>query len=1309
MYKKLILLLWAALLLPATMKAQTACIDSLPWTADFSYMNNSTAGHLSEGWVRVMSSTQSNGVVFPRMSGYSITFSTPDSNENLLASPCFDPIYGYLHITFRACWMSPRIADSLQYIEVGVMTDTLSPSQFYPLHRVMLGNSLQDYDLYLAPPTSFTRVGFRFCGGVYHQATLRNLIVSSALCLPPAGTLTADSVGSSVVRLRWAPSYLGSTDSYVVSYKRTSDAAWLHMEAISDTICTIERLIPMSDYQFKVGTLCGNDTVYQIHTLNLTTPCGSYATPFYEDFSTNVNSCWHKSSTLTRGNSRGDYYMSFGGATSTTTPVLMTPYIDAPVDQWRVTIAYRGTSPSFGLMTLGVIDGNDSVLAHSDTIGGNEGYYSPDATLFREYIFPNVPQSGCRLAIFGKALKVYSIEILASSCPPVDAIMLDAVTDHSADISLTGAGDNFRVCYSAGDFADTIVIPDYAFTIDSLQPMTRYRLQVYPICDDSNEACYSPVLSFRTLRGEVTLPYIETFEGCETDSIPDAWTRLISHIASGQAYPAIVEDNTAHGGSRYLKFNSVGTETGLIVTPRLPSAPQGYLVSFWIRGTSDFVVGTIDTTLNPNSFVAAQTYSHNIAFENNWYRYELRVGNSNTRHIAFMHSTYSGIYGLDDIEIHAYGQCAVPQLTDLSATDHSLSLSWNPTGASSYQVCYALINSMADADTLTVSTATANIGSLVPNTLYHLWIRSVCGAGDTSAWNWLGTYRTDCLPMTIPYTEDFETANEDRHPNCWYALGDSIWNYYLMRRVRIDTGGMYGSKALLLLSGDYYEKAYAVTDRVPLAPDSIGVTFRLKGSDVWYTHFSAGVMTDPTNFSTFVPLLDTVMHHGSWSEYSFNTFGHSFTAPLYVAFCVIGQGSVLVDDVRIDSVPDAIPVCHAARGLRINAVGSTTVNLSWITTGTSYEVAVLDADSNLLWNVQHIDSNHVTLTGLQPLTSYRFALRTLCSGDSTAWTPTVSTTTNCPDNYPLPWGEDFNNVTHLPDCWNIQSEWPLNASYDNHTFSNYFWYNEAYLMTPVLAAADTVKISFRMKMTHPAHMQVGLVFPNSNLSSFVAHLDTSTSQQSSSADLWSNVQVLCTPGGNDFRLAFHFFENGRFEIDDILVSVYHTVPPQDPTPECHVPTELTVTDVDSTSATVSWTPGGNESRWELLLETSGNTTPRQTTDNPFILMGLSPSTSYILRVRALCSDTLSSDYSQPVFFTAGDAVGIQGFGSDGAQVYVRNGNIVVAGAQGQRIGIYDMMGRCVSLSTNPQTAVPASGVYMVKIEGVPVKKVVVVK
>ena len=84
---------------------------------------------------------------------------------------------------------------------------------------------------------------------------------------------------------------------------------------------------------------------------------------------------------------------------------------------------------------------------------------------------------------------------------------------------------------------------------------------------------------------------------------------------------------------------------------------------------------------------------------------------------------------------------------------------------------------------------------------------------------------------------------------------------------------------------------------------------------------------------------------------------------------------------------------------------------------------------------------------------------------------------------------------------------------------------------------------------------------------------------------------------------------------------------------CFVPTGVTVSNITFDGATIAWTPGENETTWEINVTGPSYDQTFTTTTNPYAVSGLASNELFTVRVRAICSATQQSDWSQPAQFT----------------------------------------------------------------------------
>ena len=95
-----------------------------------------------------------------------------------------------------------------------------------------------------------------------------------------------------------------------------------------------------------------------------------------------------------------------------------------------------------------------------------------------------------------------------------------------------------------------------------------------------------------------------------------------------------------------------------------------------------------------------------------------------------------------------------------------------------------------------------------------------------------------------------------------------------------------------------------------------------------------------------------------------------------------------------------------------------------------------------------------------------------------------------------------------------------------------------------------------------------------------------------------------------------------------------------PAPSCPDPTDLAVSSITASSASLAWTPGGTETAWEYVVQAAGTGEPTgdgtATTANPISLSGLTSGTDYEIYLRAVCDPLNSSSWVSTTFTTQCD-------------------------------------------------------------------------
>ncbi len=204
---------------------------------------------------------------------------------------------------------------------------------------------------------------------------------------------------------------------------------------------------------------------------------------------------------------------------------------------------------------------------------------------------------------------------------------------------------------------------------------------------------------------------------------------------------------------------------------------------------------------------------------------------------------------------------AYPQVSPLDGNRRALNatpvLSWlthegqTPSG---YEVIWDTVNSLdsaiASGNSAIVSDTFYTFMSLDTNRTYYVWVRAICGEGDTSRWTAVEEFNTNnCLVAELPFCEYFEDLETYATPNCWY-------NYPTNSAVvRSSSSNAYAGSRYLHFSGSLNN---VITLPQPNAEiKDVTLSFALRPESNTYSScgtFSVGYMTDIADTTTFVAM-----------------------------------------------------------------------------------------------------------------------------------------------------------------------------------------------------------------------------------------------------------------------------------------------------------------------------------------------------------------------------------------------------------------------------------------------------------------------
>lgn len=594
---------------------------------------------------------------------------------------------------------------------------------------------------------------------------------------------------------------------------------------------------------------------------------------------------------------------------------------------------------------------------------------------------------------------------------------------------------------------------------------------------------------------------------------------------------------------------------------------------------------------------------------------------------------------------------AAPVVTEI--TNNSAKVTWTAaTGVLGYDYIVipasgSLDESKAQRTALTEISATA----LSANTDYVAYVRAVCSDG-AGAWA-RATFHTDCAEQSVPYTETFEGAMPAGNyvmPYCWnrIAYGDNP-------HVGVDDGGWSTSahkgNGYLNFYGSNNEQI-AILPTLAVNANQLQVSFYYRNGSKDYTNygttykypkFVVGVMSDPADAKTFVTV-DTLPQETSYTLakiYLNNVPAtHNYIAIKFVG-TTYSSSNGYVDDISVDYLPTCLP----AKDIHVEATTQTSATIAWKAgkDETQWSVKYVQSGETDTVTTQVNGTPSLTINGLKHSTSYSYkvSVQSDCGNGDKAEvaTTTLSFATECAlltavrDSILLDFEQysDKQNFADVP-CWNTfagknnpANTWAVQsgdayegamAAYLNNLSDNA---KSAVLVTPELEIPEKSELSLYVRSGYSSSQTADdslIVYINANPT-----LEGAT-RVGKITELTSGYQFfrfsLETFRGNYYVL-IESYSYGSVLVDNILISQE---------PACLPPTKLVLGDVAARQATFSWTPGKNETQWQIVAVNNSQTHYFEETvdDTPsFTLDNLEPATTdtFNITINSVCDNVPS--------------------------------------------------------------------------------------
>lgn len=850
-------------------------------------------------------------------------------------------------------------------------------------------------------------------------------------CYPPS--LAVQNVDVNSADLVWARGE--DEGSWVVQYRATSSNAWTSIEQVGDTVASISGLTALTNYICRVGSICPDGDTMWSNVVSLWTLCEDIQSlPYVDNFDQYPVSmdpiCWQ---VIDYGNSSSTHYVAASSDTNHYYYVypygpsyLVSRLMPAGTDMstlevnWSASISNEG-SYEVGFMTDPTDTNTFRVIGR---FGGNNNTWTDynaygDTTTLSEpaYVVWRFMASG--------SYYIDNVEINVATCRRPSNIVTTNLLDVTASFAwhgMEGASYEYCVTTTPTTPADTVELhstSDTTCTVEGLTGNTVYYFWARTLCD-GQATPWSPAFQFRTACDIESTPWIEDFNDWSTSPFDLCWPRYtgawsttptLAPVSQTESYVSIfrvtpsdyITNNYSPFTNNALVVNAYSTNTAWVVSP-LVYVASPVILSFDValRKYSSMQPATYNS--NDREFIVAASTDGGTTWSvvASWgtgtgytYPYTSLVASPTNVQIPLTYTDqhirlafYSGSYSygddndlyLDNIQMQS-ASCMRPTNVVVNRSAESATLSWvdySTENEDGYEIVINTGDSLTGPNAVTYQSADTffTVNGLSPKTTYYYYVRSACDETPSAgSWNY-GSFRTACLPITLPLDENFDsyTTGSGSFPECWdlvqsYVSSSSVYPYvYNSSRGNVLYFYGYGSSSTDMI---------AATPLLPAPLNELEISFtyyRSEGS------FKVYLATDPYNQSTW-HLLTEINAGYNWADYEFSTDTFSVADTGYVVF--VGNSgysnytSGYLEDVFITKANPC------KRPTKLSAIDTTayTVTLAWpaVDDAVAYRVKYnTENDITTADSIADVSDTSATVEGLHNGTQYYFWVQTVC-------------------------------------------------------------------------------------------------------------------------------------------------------------------------------------------------------------------------------------------------------------------------------------------------------------------------------------------
>jgi len=666
----------------------------------------------------------------------------------------------------------------------------------------------------------------------YNYFMLDNLTISLATDPQPVSDVKASEITQTGANLTWKEN--GKATKWEVKVfaeapedPETAEAVWSATVTEKQAVAT--GLNHSTQYYAYVRSVQDNGNGAWGST-SFFTECGSFATPFTEDWESwatganTLSACFTQTAGMQVAGSgspnaavKTGNCIKFNGTSSNKEPMLVLPEFDKPIKTLQLTMNASPYSASYvgdaSYTEIGVLEANDNFVKIAEYRFNLSDVKAWDEVFVN---FSAYTGEGGRIAIrtpyatVNKTIHICFDNLVVEEvplCGKITTIEVENIDSVSANISWAkGKAENkWNLKVSSTELDDPATATADIFdgqldvqnkALTGLDGNTTYYVYVQSVDEVLEcEGKWSNATVFRTLCKLQAFPYDEDFQSYETTgagNLPDCAT-----ICGEDADHSYI--STKGTGNKALYINQKAKEhKNYFVFPALRTDDVRKLqlsMQVWVGSTATstyrYQVGIMTDPNDPSTFVSlhneellgsSNPYDRSYKFDN--YHGD-ETGTKFGGYIAISprdytlangNTNYTSMY-IDNVTIDFIETCFKPvDLTGEIGTD-TVKLSWNSDNEGASYLVRVFADKDADPKTdapvaeTTVTDKEAVIRNLTGNTTYYAYVQALCSETDKSKWSSVYQFKTEC-PDTraIPYEEGFDGDTEPLTDYCWTSF-----------------------------------------------------------------------------------------------------------------------------------------------------------------------------------------------------------------------------------------------------------------------------------------------------------------------------------------------------------------------------------------------------------------------------------------------------------------------------------------------------------------------------------------------------------